>query len=107
MINTGWIGGEYGTGSRIKLKYTRAMIDAALNGSLNKADYAEHKVFGLHFPVRCEGVPEEFLNPRNMWKDKNAYDEQANMLARMFVDNFEKYKNKVSAEILSAAPVTL
>lgn len=105
MINTGWIGGAYGTGSRIKLKYTRAMIHAALNGDLKKVNYQQHPVFGMMMPCTCPGVPEELLNPRNTWANKIAYDEQAKMLAGLFVENFKKYAPKVSKEILSAAPV--
>ena len=105
MINTGWIGGEYGTGSRIKLKYTRAMIHAALNGSLEKVEYDKHPVFGMLMPKSCEGVPAEFLNPRNTWSDKVAYDKKAIVLAKMFVDNFKKYADGVSDKILKAGPV--
>ncbi len=105
MINTGWIGGPYGTGSRIKLKYTRAMIHAALNGNLNKSSYEKHPVFGMMMPTSCAGVPEELLNPRNTWADKNIYDTKAKELAALFVKNFEKYAEGVSPEIMSAAPV--
>lgn len=106
MINTGWVGGGYGTGSRISLKYTRAMIHAALRGLLRKVNYQQHPVFGMMMPCTCPGVPEAFLNPRNTWPNKQAYDAQARMLAGMFVDNFKKYAAKVPAEILNAAPVT-
>jgi phosphoenolpyruvate carboxykinase (ATP) len=105
MVNTGWIGGPYGTGSRIKLKYTRAMIHAALNGSLKKAEFQKHPVFGMMMPLTCPDVPEEFLNPRNTWQNKQKYDAQANMLAGLFVNNFKVYESKVSEEILAAAPV--
>ncbi len=104
MINTGWTGGAYGTGSRMKLKYTRAMITAALDGSLNNATFINDPVFGMAVPTSCPGVPEELLQPRNTWADKNAYDEKAKYLAGLFVKNFEKYKDGVSEEILQAAP---
>jgi phosphoenolpyruvate carboxykinase (ATP) len=104
LINTGWTGGAYGTGSRMKLSYTRAMITAALNGELNSVAYEAHPVFGYAMPTDCPNVPVELLNPRNTWADKTAYDTQANKLANMFVKNFEQYSAGVSKEILDAAP---
>jgi len=104
MINTGWTGGAYGTGSRMKLKYTRAMITAALEGTLNNVEYMNDPIFGMAVPTSCPDVPAELLQPRNTWADKNAYDEKAKYLAGLFVKNFEKYKDGVSEEILAAAP---
>ncbi|MFA6262183.1 MAG: phosphoenolpyruvate carboxykinase (ATP) [Bacteroidia bacterium] len=104
LINTGWTGGAYGTGSRMKLPLTRAMITAALTGELNKVEYEAHPVFGYMMPKTCPNVPSELLNPRNTWADKTAYDAQANKLANMFVKNFEQYASGVDSEILSAAP---
>lgn len=104
LINTGWSGGAYGTGNRMKLRYTRAMITAALNGALNQVDFAELPVFGLQMPTTCPNVPSEVLNPRNTWKDKDAYDTKAQSLANSFVENFEQYKDKANEEILTAAP---
>lgn len=104
LINTGWTGGAYGTGSRMKLPFTRAMITAALNGELNNVEFEKHPVFGYAMPKSCPNVPDELLNPRNTWDDKAAYDAQANKLANMFVKNFEQYANGVSKEILDAAP---
>ncbi len=104
MINTGWSGGPYGTGSRMKLAYTRAMITAALEGKLENVAYEAHPVFGMMMPKECPNVPSEILNPRNTWADKNAYDENTVALAKQFVKNFEKYASGVSEEILSAAP---
>ncbi len=104
MINTGWTGGPYGIGNRMKLKFTRAMITAALNGELNNAEFETHPVFGMAIPKECPGVPAELLNPRNTWSDTNAYDEKAKYLAGLFVKNFEKYADGVTAEILAAAP---
>jgi phosphoenolpyruvate carboxykinase (ATP) len=104
LINTGWSGGAYGVGSRMKLSYTRAMITAALNGELNNVTFETHPVFGYAMPTACPNVPVELLNPRNTWSDKSAYDAQANKLANMFVKNFEQFANGVSEEILSAAP---
>lgn len=91
MVNTGWIGGKYGVGSRIKLKYTRAMINAALSGKLDNAGYFRHSVFGLQIPLTCPGVPHELLDPEGMWADKPAYRSQALDLQRQFEENFRKF----------------
>ena len=108
LINTGWSGGAYGTGSRIKLKYTRAMISAALNGDLDKVEYQNHPIFGLNMPETCINVPEELLNPKNTWADGNLYDEKANELAKAFKLNFEQFADNANKEILEALPnVTL
>jgi phosphoenolpyruvate carboxykinase (ATP) len=105
LVNTGWTGGGYGVGSRIKLQYTRAMISAALNGALDDVEYRDHPVFGLNMPVHCPGVPDEILDPANTWESREAYDVQANMLAESFVRNFERFGDKASPEILAAAPL--
>ena len=104
LVNTGWSGGSYGVGSRIKLSYTRALITAALNGELDKVKYETLPVFGLAMPVACPGVPDEIMNPRNTWKDKNAYDNKAAALAASFVKNFEQYAEFANEEIMNAAP---
>ncbi len=104
LVNTGWSGGAYGVGSRMKLSYTRAMITAALNGELEGVQYETHPVFGLQMPTTCPNVPVEILNPRNTWTDKALYDTKANDLAGKFVKNFEQYAEGASAEILAAAP---
>ena len=104
MINTGWTGGAYGVGKRISLCYTRAMIRAALNGSLQHVPFEKHPVFGVDMPLQCEGVPAEILNPRNTWSNQAAYDQQADQLAKLFRKNFEKYESGVKAEIISAGP---
>lgn len=104
LINTGWSGGAYGEGSRIKLRYTRAMITAALEGKLDDVDFDLHEVFGLAMPTSCPDVPDEILNPKNTWKDKTAYDEKANVLATKFVNNFKKFESGVSEGIREAAP---
>jgi phosphoenolpyruvate carboxykinase (ATP) len=104
MVNTGWTGGPYGIGNRMKLKFTRAMITAALEGKLNVIEFDQHPVFGMMIPTECPGVPSEILNPRNTWADKNAYDEKTKHLAGLFIKNFEKYKDGVSIEVLEAAP---
>jgi phosphoenolpyruvate carboxykinase (ATP) len=104
MINTGWSGGPYGVGSRMKLSFTRAMITAALEGKLDNASYDAHPVFGMMMPTGCPGVPAEILNPRNTWADKGAYDSMAKNLAEQFIKNFEKYASGANEEILAAAP---
>lgn len=104
MINTGWSGGAYGVGSRMKLGYTRSMITAALEGKLDHVNYQEHRVFGMMMPTECPGVPSEILSPRNTWKDKDAYDAMARNLAAQFIKNFEKYADGANEEILAAAP---
>jgi phosphoenolpyruvate carboxykinase (ATP) len=91
LLNTGWSGGPYGTGKRISIKHTRALLNAALNGELDagKVEYDLHPVFNLKMPTSCPGVPSEVLNPRNTWADKAAYDEAADKLRDMFQKNFE------------------
>jgi phosphoenolpyruvate carboxykinase (ATP) len=104
LVNTGWSGGPYLKGSRIKLAYTRAMISAALEGRLDEVGYEEHPVFGMAMPTSCPGLPSGLLNPRSTWPDGAAYDEMANLLAGWFIRNFEKYAADISAEILAASP---
>jgi phosphoenolpyruvate carboxykinase (ATP) len=106
LVNTGWTGGPYGTGSRMKLKYTRAMLNAALNGNLDNVNYEKHPVFGVDIPTLCPEVPSDLLNPRNTWANKDDYDKKASYLASLFNKNFEKYAEGVSKEILAAAPKT-
>lgn len=104
LVNTGWSGGPYGIGNRMKLSYTRAMITAVLEDKLNDVQFENHPVFGFAMPTTCPNVPNEILNPRNTWADKNAYDEKTIFLATLFVKNFEKYKSGVSNKTLAAAP---
>jgi phosphoenolpyruvate carboxykinase (ATP) len=104
LINTGWTGGSYGVGHRIKLKNTRAMITAALEGKLDKVEYTTLPIFDLEIPTSCEGVPSEILNPRSTWVDKEGYDKTAQDLANKFVKNFEVYATETSEAILAAAP---
>jgi phosphoenolpyruvate carboxykinase (ATP) len=106
LVNTGWSGGPFGVGSRMKIAYTRAMVTAALDGSLAGVDTRPHPVFGLHVPVSCPGVPAEVLDPRSTWDDPEAYDRAAGDLARRFRENFAPYENEVAAEVLAAGPTT-
>ena len=104
LVNTGWSGGGHGVGSRINLPYTRRMVDAALAGELTDTEIRTDPIFGLHVPVRIEGVPDELLNPRETWDDQEAYDAAARKLADMFRDNFRKYEDDVPEEIREAGP---
>jgi len=104
MINTGWSGGPYSIGHRMKLPYTRAMITAALEGKLDQVEFEAHPVFGMLMPTSCPDVPAEILNPRNTWADKDSYDSKAKALGAEFINNFKKYASGVSEEILAAAP---
>lgn len=104
LVNTGWSGGPYGVGSRMKLSYTRAMITAALNGSLAQADFVAHPVFGLLMPTSCPEVPAAILNPRNTWSNQQEYDNKANELAAAFLNNFKQFEDLASEEIQKALP---
>ncbi|HYG80712.1 MAG TPA: phosphoenolpyruvate carboxykinase [Pyrinomonadaceae bacterium] len=104
LVNTGWSGGPYGTGQRMKIKYTRAMIRAILNGALADIETNPDPVFGLNIPTSCPDVPAEVLIPRNTWEDKAAYDQKARDLARRFNENFKKYADGVSEAVRAVAP---
>ena len=109
LVNTGWTGGPYGVGSRMKLEYTRAMITAAMNGELpqeiNEQNYSIHSVFGLAQPMTCPGVPTEVLSPRATWNNDEGYYETANKLARSFKENFKKFESYASDEIMKGQPL--
>lgn len=104
LVNTGWSGGSYGTGQRLKLAHTRTMITAALSGVLSEVNFKTHPIFGLAVPGAVPGVPTEILDPRQTWRDKEAYDRTATDLAEKFIKNFEKYAEFASADILAGAP---
>lgn len=103
LINTGWSGGPYGVGKRIRIKYSRAMVTAALTGALDIVKYRHDELFNLDIPTECPDVPPEILDPKNTWIDKDSYDLSARKLAQMFTDNFKKFNN-VSPEIKNAGP---
>jgi len=105
LVNTGWTGGPYGIGKRISLKYTRAMVNAALNGRLKDVYYRKQPVFNVLVPVTCPQVPGEVLDPRSTWADKDAYDEKANQLATLFNQNFKQYASFCTPEVISASPI--
>jgi phosphoenolpyruvate carboxykinase (ATP) len=104
LVNTGWSGGPYGVGQRMKIGHTRAMIRAILNGSLAQVETRPDPIFGVGVPVSCPDVPSELLAPRNTWTDKEAYDEKARDLARRFNENFKKYADGVSEQVRAVAP---
>ena len=104
LVNTGWTGGPYGVGSRMKIKYTRAMLNAALNGKLDDVETYTDPFFNLNVPKTCEGVPSEVLNPKNTWQDKDAYDKMARKLADMFKENFKEFADGTSDDIKNAGP---
>jgi phosphoenolpyruvate carboxykinase (ATP) len=103
LINTGWTGGPYGVGKRMNLTHTRSMVTAAINGEIDKVSVKHHATFNLDMPVSCPDVPDDVLDPRNTWSDKDRYDAAAKRLALLFVKNFEKFGN-VQKEIVAAGP---
>jgi phosphoenolpyruvate carboxykinase (ATP) len=105
LVNTGWSGGGYGVGKRIKLAHTRAIIDAIHTGKLAQCQRERHSVFGFDVIAACPGVPAEILRPRDTWDDGAAYDAAAGKLARLFVQNFNKYEQGVNAEVRAASPI--
>jgi len=104
LVNTGWTGGPFGTGTRMKLPYTRAMVGAALRGDLDQVPVRKDEVFGVAVPVVCPGVPEGVLDQRGTWQDTASYDAQADRLAGMFRENFRQFEGEVSAQVRRAAP---
>ena len=103
LINTGWTGGPYGIGKRMNLTYTRAMVTAALNGKIEEVPTKRHQKFNLDMPTLCPRVPDEVLDPRNTWSDKDKYDAAARRLAALFVKNFERFGN-MPKEMVEAGP---
>jgi phosphoenolpyruvate carboxykinase (ATP) len=104
LVNTGWTGGSYGVGKRMDLGYTRAMVEAATSGALDDVETRQHPIFNLEIPVSCPGVPADVLEPGSTWSDPDAYETKARELARMFADNFERFKDSVPAEVTKAGP---
>lgn len=106
LVNTGWTGGEYGTGHRMPIAHTRALVNAALDGTLAVVETEKDPFFGLAMPTSCPGVPSDILNPRNTWSDKNAYDAKARDLVARFIKNFEQFTDYVDEDVLQSAPKT-
>ncbi|MEN3027523.1 MAG: phosphoenolpyruvate carboxykinase (ATP) [Chlorobiota bacterium] len=107
LVNTGWIGGGFGVGHRISIAHTRALLRAALSGALEGVEYVREPFFGLEVPTSCPGVPQEILQPRQLWADPNAYDEAARRLQRLFAENFQQFRGAVDGELLHALPLEL
>ena len=105
LVNTGWTGGPFGIGSRIKLAYTRAMIHAALEGKLDHVEFDRHAILQLDIPTTCPGVPDEILNPASTWDDRDAYEAKARELAELFITNFEQFESEATEEMLEGAPM--
>ena len=104
LVNTGWSAGQYGTGSRISLSYTRAIIDGIHGGSLANAPVTKDSFFGLDVVTKVDGVPDDVLNPRATWSNTAAYDETASKLCGLFNDNFKQYKDGVRQAVVDAGP---
>ena len=104
LVNTGWCGGHAGDVPRMKLRYTRAMVEAAISGELNDVEYERDPIFGVDIPKSCPNVPDEILDPRNLWKDKAAYEASAKKLAREFVANMEEKEPELPEAIKAAGP---
>ncbi len=104
IVNTGWTGGEYGIGERMPIKITRALLNAALDGSLSKVDMVVDPNFGFEVPAECVGVPSGILNPRSTWSDPAAYDAKAQSLVAQFIENFAKFEDYVDDNVKAAAP---
>ena len=104
LVNTGWTGGKYGEGHRMSIKHTRALINAALSGELDGVEFTRDPFFNLEIPAEVPGVPAEVLNPRDAWTDKNAYDETAKKLARMFRENFKRFESGVDQAVTDSMP---
>jgi len=104
LVNTGWTGGSFGTGERMRIAYTRALLRGALDGSLDGVPFSRDNLFGLAVPQACPGVPSEVLNPRGTWRDKGAYDNTARDLVGRFHKNFTQFEGHVGDEVRAAAP---
>lgn len=104
LLNTGWVGGKYGVGKRISIRYTRALLNAALDGELLNVPYKTDEVFGFEVPQKCEGVPDEILDPASSWSSRKEYDDAYRQLAARFIENFKKYAADAPPEVQNAGP---
>lgn len=104
LLNTGWVGGPYGVGSRISIRYTRTLLNSALDGRLEDVEYREDPVFGFLVPKRCEGVPEVIMDPSSSWSNKAEYNERYRALGSLFIENFKKFKDQCPQSIIDAGP---
>jgi phosphoenolpyruvate carboxykinase (ATP) len=106
LINTGWTGGPYGVGERISIKYTRALLHAALEGKLDTVEFKKDEIFGFEVPTTCPGVPAQILDPKATWDDKEDYDKRYTRLANKFIENFKQFEDGVTSEVIAAGPVS-
>ena len=104
LINTGWIAGGADASSRIKISWTRNLLNAAINGNLDNVVFVKDERFGFEIPTTCEGVPDRILQPRETWDDNTRYDNVANLLAQMFIENFQQYADGCSEDVIAAGP---
>jgi len=104
LVNTGWVGGPYGVGKRISIRYTRALLNAALNGKLDDVKYKKDPIFGFEMPLECPDVPAEVLDPSSSWDDGNEYDKKYKQLAQRFIENFKKFDTHTDKEVAEAGP---
>jgi len=104
LLNTGWVGGPYGVGKRISIRFTRAMLNAALNGKLLDVEYFTDPVFGFQVPRQCPEVPDHVLDPALAWSSREAYMKRYRSLASRFIDNFKRYEEGVPPEVVTAGP---
>jgi phosphoenolpyruvate carboxykinase (ATP) len=104
LLNTGWVGGPYGVGKRISIRYTRAMLNAALSGDLLSVEYTSDPIFRFQVPVSCPGVPDEVLNPASSWPSEEAYMKRYRSLASRFIDNFKKFADQSTPEVIASGP---
>jgi phosphoenolpyruvate carboxykinase (ATP) len=104
LVNTGWTGGPYGVGRRISIKHTRALLDAVLEGKLEKVEYYQDPIFGFSVPKTCPEVPDPVLRPESSWSDKASYHQKYRDLALRFIDNFKQFKDGCPAEIVASGP---
>ena len=104
LVNTGWVGGPYGVGKRISIKYTRALLNAALSGKLDDVNYKTDPIFGFEMPLECPDVPADVLDPSSSWYDKNEYDRKYKQLAQRFIENFKKFEDQTPKEVLEVGP---
>jgi phosphoenolpyruvate carboxykinase (ATP) len=104
LVNTGWTGGKYGTGKRMPIKATRALLNAALDGSLKNVEFRKDPNFGFEVPVEVPGVDTAILDPRGTWSDKDEYDRTATKLVNLFIENFSDFLDHVDEGVRQAAP---
>ena len=104
LLNTGWVGGPYGIGKRISIQYTRAMLNAALEGKLESVEYSTDPIFGFQVPKSCPDVPDKVMDPASSWPSNEAYMKRYRDLASRFIDNFKKYEDESPPEVVSAGP---